>query len=499
MNSILSASLSLSFMLTVNTAKADKYQCPWDLVQVGVSNGLGIEIEMLKGELTVKAPVDKGTPAFKVGLKPADRIVRIEGESTINIDLKDAISKLRGRRGDPVSIMVIRKGWPVPRQFTIIREDMLPLGEGWWANSNRTEKIDFSSLGNGGVRLKGKIYRKKVLANPTAEQHRKEAQKLYRELSMCFPEWRTRSQLKKVSRYIDDVGSLWRTRLLKGGPNSCGRNMDSIRGAPLKFIKLAPKLVASCEDFIEEKTRQKMFAERDWSALQSFDWDGEAQRKNHEHSKRFMAEVAMLKKELSLRQVNAASFLYEHLGWPQNGDWMWSEGYRLALIEIVKWIPQEAERLVGRTEHVKQQCQRADQSFNTNAKRVNWKKCVDRIQKDEALRSHLVLDKKSGMPQLQARVKRCTDQAGLTKIQAGLIDLHVHRSSQPKLVEFFNHYYDDDGLNNSWGLTGQNLCACGDSDWTYEYDFEKGHDDIALYPCSPYAGGVRPKGMIAVP
>lgn len=87
----------------------------------GEFGGLGIEISMVEGELTVKVPIED-TPAFRAGLKPDDRIVRIEGESTINIDLEEAVSKLRGMVGDPVTILVTRKGWSAPRSFTIVRE-----------------------------------------------------------------------------------------------------------------------------------------------------------------------------------------------------------------------------------------------------------------------------------------------------------------------------------------------------------------------------------------
>ncbi|MEC8192720.1 MAG: MXAN_5808 family serine peptidase [Myxococcota bacterium] len=87
----------------------------------GEFGGLGIEISMVEGELTVKVPIED-TPAYRAGLKPDDRIVRIEGESTINIDLDEAVSKLRGMVGDPVTILVMRKGWSAPRSFTIVRE-----------------------------------------------------------------------------------------------------------------------------------------------------------------------------------------------------------------------------------------------------------------------------------------------------------------------------------------------------------------------------------------
>jgi len=87
----------------------------------GEFGGLGIEISLVEGQLVVKVPLED-TPAFRAGLQPDDRIVRIEGESTINIDLDDAVSKLRGKVGDPVVIMVMRKGWSAPRKFTIVRE-----------------------------------------------------------------------------------------------------------------------------------------------------------------------------------------------------------------------------------------------------------------------------------------------------------------------------------------------------------------------------------------
>ena len=87
----------------------------------GEFGGLGIEISTVDGQLVVKVPLED-TPAFRAGLKPDDRIVRIEGESTINIDLDDAVSKLRGMVGDPVTIMVMRKGWSAPKAFTIVRE-----------------------------------------------------------------------------------------------------------------------------------------------------------------------------------------------------------------------------------------------------------------------------------------------------------------------------------------------------------------------------------------
>lgn len=87
----------------------------------GEFGGLGIEIIDRDGQLIIKQPIDD-TPASRAGLKAQDHIVRIEDESTINMDLTDAVGKLRGKPGDPVMIMVMRKGFSEPRAFTIIRD-----------------------------------------------------------------------------------------------------------------------------------------------------------------------------------------------------------------------------------------------------------------------------------------------------------------------------------------------------------------------------------------
>ena len=86
----------------------------------GEFGGLGIEISLQDGRLTVKQPIE-GTPAWDAGLKSEDQIVRIEKTSTINMDLDEAVSLLRGKVGDPVTIWVMRSGWATPKPYTIVR------------------------------------------------------------------------------------------------------------------------------------------------------------------------------------------------------------------------------------------------------------------------------------------------------------------------------------------------------------------------------------------
>jgi carboxyl-terminal processing protease len=87
----------------------------------GEFGGLGITITLRKGRLTVEYPLED-TPAYRAGLKAGDHIQRIEEESTINMTLDEAVSKLRGPVGEPVTIMVMRDMWDEARPFTVVRD-----------------------------------------------------------------------------------------------------------------------------------------------------------------------------------------------------------------------------------------------------------------------------------------------------------------------------------------------------------------------------------------
>lgn len=86
----------------------------------GSFGGLGIVIQSRDGYLTVVTPMPD-TPAAKVGLKALDQIVRIGDESTINMSLNEAVSKLRGEPGSKVEIWIQRKGFSQPKRFVIVR------------------------------------------------------------------------------------------------------------------------------------------------------------------------------------------------------------------------------------------------------------------------------------------------------------------------------------------------------------------------------------------
>jgi carboxyl-terminal processing protease len=91
----------------------------------GSFSGIGIEITIRNGILTIVSPIED-TPAYVKGLKAGDQIIQIEDESTKNMTLMDAVKRLRGKKGTSVTISIFRLGWQELKDFTIVR-DKIPV------------------------------------------------------------------------------------------------------------------------------------------------------------------------------------------------------------------------------------------------------------------------------------------------------------------------------------------------------------------------------------
>ncbi len=86
----------------------------------GYFGGLGIYIAIKDGLLTVISPLED-TPASLAGIKTGDAIVEIEGETTKEITLLEAVKNLRGPEGTKVTITIMREGKILP-EVTLTRE-----------------------------------------------------------------------------------------------------------------------------------------------------------------------------------------------------------------------------------------------------------------------------------------------------------------------------------------------------------------------------------------
>jgi len=87
--------------------------------------GIGIHFDILDGWLTVISPIE-GSPSYELGLRPGDRIVKINGESARNITNQEVFDKLRGPKGTKVHISVQREGEEDLLEFEIVR-DKIPI------------------------------------------------------------------------------------------------------------------------------------------------------------------------------------------------------------------------------------------------------------------------------------------------------------------------------------------------------------------------------------
>jgi len=87
----------------------------------GKFGGLGIEISLKDNLLTVISPLED-SPAWRAGIKPGDRIVKIGHEVTRDMSLDDAVKRLRGDPGTKVTITVLRERDDLVKDFVITRE-----------------------------------------------------------------------------------------------------------------------------------------------------------------------------------------------------------------------------------------------------------------------------------------------------------------------------------------------------------------------------------------
>src|SRR5512136_2471264 len=87
----------------------------------GSFGGLGIEITIKDGFLTVISPIED-TPAFRAGIKAGDQIIKIDDKFTKDMSIMDAVKRMRGPKGTKVNITVVREGFDKPKEYAITRD-----------------------------------------------------------------------------------------------------------------------------------------------------------------------------------------------------------------------------------------------------------------------------------------------------------------------------------------------------------------------------------------
>ncbi len=86
--------------------------------------GIGASVNMTDGWATIVSPLDD-SPALAAGLLPGDRIVEVDGQTTMGEELDETIDRIVGERGTTVTLTIEREGarlvYPIDRQPIVTR------------------------------------------------------------------------------------------------------------------------------------------------------------------------------------------------------------------------------------------------------------------------------------------------------------------------------------------------------------------------------------------
>lgn len=91
----------------------------FETITTGIFSGIGAEIEQRDNHIGVVAPIED-SPAYKAGILSGDLILAVNGESLENVSTEEAVKKITGEEGTPVTLRIRRSG-EADHDITIIR------------------------------------------------------------------------------------------------------------------------------------------------------------------------------------------------------------------------------------------------------------------------------------------------------------------------------------------------------------------------------------------
>ncbi|MBK8984345.1 MAG: S41 family peptidase [Ignavibacteria bacterium] len=91
----------------------------------GSFEGIGVEFDIINDTLTIVSPISGG-PSEKLGIQAGDKIVKIDGVTSVKMSREDVPKKLKGPKGTKVNVTIVRAGLPELLEFEITR-DKIPI------------------------------------------------------------------------------------------------------------------------------------------------------------------------------------------------------------------------------------------------------------------------------------------------------------------------------------------------------------------------------------
>ncbi|XBQ17416.1 MAG: S41 family peptidase [Oceanicaulis sp.] len=110
------------------------YLSPDDFQDMQVSTrgeygGVGIEVTIRDEMITIVSPI-ADTPGERAGLESGDRIIAVDGDSMLGADMSEAVDRMRGPEGEPVTLTIAREGVD-PFDVTIVRDIIEVVSARW--------------------------------------------------------------------------------------------------------------------------------------------------------------------------------------------------------------------------------------------------------------------------------------------------------------------------------------------------------------------------------
>ncbi len=96
----------------------------------GEFDGLGIEVTIQGDQLTVVSPI-ADSPGERAGIRPGDRILKIDGAATREMTLLDATRRMKGSPGTKVVLEIMRDGFAAPQSLTLVRDHVRAVSVEW--------------------------------------------------------------------------------------------------------------------------------------------------------------------------------------------------------------------------------------------------------------------------------------------------------------------------------------------------------------------------------
>ncbi len=216
----------------------------------GSFDGIGVQVDLRDGKLTVVAPIE-GSPGALAGLQPSDVITHVDSRDISRLTLSDAVARIRGPRGTDVTLRVLRPGQPEPLTFVVSRGEV------------KLESVRSRLLEESGIAY----VRISTFAEPTASQVRQQLRGLLQSHPSGLvldlranPGGYLSSAVEVSSQFLRDAVVLYQQR---GGPDGEPkeyRTSGTPQASDLPLVVLVDRGSASAAEIVAAALRENQRA-----------------------------------------------------------------------------------------------------------------------------------------------------------------------------------------------------------------------------------------------